>query len=144
MKIKKFEFYIGSYFGPKHSLEYKKGLFEYRTIQGHYIDVDDIKLRPPTPSEIKNGEVFRNINYENEDLEIPQKRLERFCKYLKRYCKSWEKEYFDHNMRDGLEWECNIRVDDLKLKSYGHVNYPSNFDTFIHKLCVLTGGKIFG
>ena len=48
----------------------------------------------------------------------------------------------DQDVCDGTMWELNIRTNDFSLKSDGHVAFPGNFDTFLHKLEQLTG-KIF-
>lgn len=125
-------------------MDYKNGLFEYRTQPKYEITAMHITPMPPTISELKHDEVIVYADSECADLEIEEKRVIRFYKYIKQYCKHWEKEYSIGPVCDGTMWECNIHIDNYKLKAEGHQAFPKNFDTFLHKLTVLTKGKIFG
>ena len=77
------------------------------------------------------------------DLVISEERKLNFLKYISRYCKSWKKEYLDNDICDGTSWECDIWIDDFRLQSSGQNKYPSNFNSFLTKLSMLTKGKIF-
>ena len=77
------------------------------------------------------------------DLVISEERKLNFFKYISRYCKSWEKEYSHNIVYDGTCWECDIWIDDFRLKSNGLEEYPTNFKAFLKKLSILTSGKIF-
>ena len=123
--IKKFIFSIGGFPGPSYSIEYKNGIFAYRAEPKYN---DDLLLHNDSTS---------------ADLEISAKRVDRFYNYIRRYCKHWKKKYSIGPVCDGTYWECDIKIDDFSLRSSGHVAYPGNFDTFLHKLTILTNGKIF-
>jgi len=141
MKIKKLEFQIGSYFGDNFSLNYKKGIFEYRAA------VDRIVMTELNPV-FKNDYHFEHVaiftlDSIDADLVISEERKHNFYNYISRYCNSWEKDYPDDEVMDGTSWNCTIWIDDFKLNSSGHMSYPSNFNSFLNKLTELTSGKIF-
>lgn len=141
MKIKKFEFSIGSYFGDNYNLKYKKRFFEYKA------DVDRIVVSNLDPI-FKNDYHFEHVaiftlDNSNANLVISEERKQNFYKYISRYCKHWDKDYSDMEIMDGTSWDCSIWIDDFKLNSGGHMAYPNNINTFLNKLTELTSGKIF-
>ena len=142
MKIRKFEFSIGSYFGPSYSLEYKKGLFLYRAQTGDDSTLSNINPIFINDYQFEHIAIFQSDSFD-ADLVISEERKLNFFKYITRYCKSWEKEYSTNIVCDGTSWECDIWIDDFKLKSNGLEEFPKNFNTFLKKLSTLTSGKIF-
>ncbi|WP_158729051.1 hypothetical protein [Flavobacterium sp. I-STPA6A] len=142
MKIRKFEFNIGSYFGPTYSLLYKSGLFLYRAQTGDESSISSINPIFKNDYQFEHIAIFQSDSFD-ADLVISEERKLNFFKYIIRYCKSWEKEYSNNIVCDGTSWECDIWIDDFRLKSNGLEEYPSNFKSFLNKLSVLTSGKIF-
>jgi hypothetical protein len=142
MKIKKFKFSIGGYFGASYSLEFKKGVFLYRTNDTEPIILIELPPKNWDFSKVKDSELIQ-YDSTNEDLIISDEKLILFVKYISRYCKSWDKEYMNNNILDGTSWSCDIWIDDFRLKSNGQNEYPSNFNSFLNKLSALTSGKIF-
>lgn len=141
MRIKKFEFSIGSYYGNNYNLNYKNGVFEYQA-EVDCITVSDLNPVFKSDYHFEHVAIFTLDNI-NADLLISEERKHNFYKYISRYCKFWEKEYSNIEIMDGTGWECNICIDDFKLKSSGYMSYPSNFKTFLSKLTELTSGKVF-
>ncbi|MFV8366209.1 hypothetical protein [Flavobacterium sp. XS1P27] len=142
MKIRKFEFSIGSCFGSSYSLEYKKGLFLYRAQTGDESSISIINPIFKNDYQFEHIAIFQSDSFD-EDLVISEERKLNFFKYINRYCNSWEKEYSNNIVCDGTTWECDIWIDDFRLKSNGLEEYPSNFKSFLNKISVLTSGKIF-
>jgi hypothetical protein len=142
MKIRKFEFRIGSYFGSSYSLEYEKGLFLYRAQTGDIITISNINPIFKNDYQFEHIAIFQSDSIDS-DLVISEERKLNFFKYISRYCKSWEKEYSYNIVYDGTCWECDIWIDDFRLKSNGLEEYPTNFKAFLKKLSILTSGKIF-
>lgn len=142
MKIRKFEFSIGSYFGPSYSLKYKKGLFLYRAQTGDENTISNINPIFKNDFQYEHEVIFQSDSFD-ADLVISEERKLNFLKYISRYCKSWKKEYLNNDICDGTSWECDICIDDFRLKSSGQNKYPSNFNSFLIKLSLLTKGKIF-
>ena len=142
MTIKKFEFSIGAYFGSSYSLEYKKGLFLYRAKTGDIATISNINPIFINDYQYEHIAIFQSDSIDS-DLVISEERKLNFFKYISRYCKSWEKEYQNNFICDGTSWECDIWIDDFRLKSNGLEEYPPNFKSFLNKLSVLTSGKIF-
>ena len=140
MKIKRFYFSIGGHFGTSHSIEYKKGKYLYRTFPED--SIVPILINPKVPENERLDEMFCELNSFSEDLEISKERLLKFLDYTKRYCKHWEKNYFQA-VCDGASWECDIWIDEYRFKSEGLESYPKNFDSFLKKLTILTKGKCF-
>ena len=142
LAIKKFYFGIGGMPGASHSIEYKAGVFAYRTYP------EDMALPRETDPllialGIERDEPLIHQDSMNEDLTISAEKIDRFYHYIKRYCKGWKKEYFMDEVIDGTRWECDIWIGDFRLRSDGHQAFPSNFDTLQDKLSILTDGKIF-
>jgi hypothetical protein len=142
MKIRKFKFNIGGYFGASYSLEYKKGMFQYRANEMEPIILIEQPPKNWDFSKVKNSELIQ-YDSTNEDLKISKEKLTQFVKYVSRYCKSWDKEFMNDEILDGTSWSCDIWIDDFRLKSNGQNEYPSNFNSFLNKLSALTSGKIF-
>jgi hypothetical protein len=142
MKIKKFEFRIGSYFGSNYSIEYKKGLFLYRAQTGSETTISNITPVFIDDYQFEHIAIFQSDSFD-EDLVVSEERKLNFFKYITRYCKTWEKEYSNNIVCDGTSWECDFWIDDFRLKSNGLEEYPTNFKAFLKKLSVLTSGKIF-
>lgn len=142
MKIKKFEFSIGGYFGSSYFLEYKKGLFLYRAQTDGMTTISDINPIFKNDYQFEHGVIFQSDSI-GADLVISEERKLNFCKYISQYCKSWEKEYLSNDICDGTSWDCDIWIDDFRLKSSGQNKYPSNFTSFLIKHSLLTKGKIF-
>ena len=142
MTIKKFEFSIGSQFGSSYSIEYKKGLFLYRAQTGDLTTISNINPIFKNDYEFAHIAIFQSDSFDAHLL-ISEERKLNFFKYITRYCKSWEKEYSNNTVCDGTSWECDIWIDDFRLKSNGLEEFPKNFNTFLKKLSILTSGKIF-
>jgi hypothetical protein len=140
MKIKKFYFSIGGYFGTSHSIKYKKGKYLYRTFPQD--EAVTMLIDPIVPENKSWDDIICEFNSYNEDLEISEERLLKFLNYTQRYCKNWSENYFQ-NVCDGTSWECDIWIDDYRLKSDGLESYPKNFKSFLNKLTIFTNGKIF-
>jgi hypothetical protein len=142
MKIKKFEFRIAGYFGSTYSIELVDGLYLYRaTTEG--ISTES-QINPIYENDLQfEHEVIVQSDSIDEDLVLTEERIERFYKYISRYCKGWQKDYCDYDVLDGTSWECDIWIDDFRLQSGGQNKYPSNFKSFLNKLSMLTKGKIF-
>ena len=141
--IKKFYFNIGGFPGPWYSIEYKNGVYAYRSEPKYMETAMDI-----TPlfiaSEFENDEQLVHKDSISADLTISAEKMDRFYQYIKRYCKDWKTKYSIGPICDGTHWACDIWIDDFRLRSEGHEAYPSNFDTLLHKLSIVTSGKIFG
>lgn len=142
MIIKKFQFSIGGYFGSTYSIELVDGMFLYRANTDGIITISQINPIYENDSQFEH-EVIVQSDSIDEDLFLTEERIERFYKYVSRYCKMWQKDYCDNNIFDGTSWECDIWIDDFRLQSGGQNKYPSNFNSFLTKLSMLTKGKIF-
>lgn len=142
MKIKKIDFSIGGYFGSSYSLEYKKELFLYRAQTGGESTISIINPIFKKDYQFEHIAIFKSDSID-ADLVISEERKLNFLKYISRYCKSWKKEYLDNDICDGTSWECDIWIDDFRLQSSGQNKYPSNFNSFLTKLSMLTKSKIF-
>lgn len=142
IKIRKLEFNIGGHFGPSYSLEYKKGLFLYRAQTGDESTIYNINPIFKNDYQFEHIAIFQSDSFD-EDLVISEERKLNFFKYISRYCKSWKKEYLNNDICDGTSWECDIWIDDFRLKVSGQNKYPSNFNSFLIKLSILNSGKIF-
>jgi hypothetical protein len=142
MIIKKFQFSIGGYFGSSYSIELVDGLFLYRATTDGVTTESQINPIYENDSQFEH-EVIVQSDTTDEDLVLTEERIERFRKYISRYCKGWQKDYCDYDVLDGTSWECDIWVDDFRLQSSGQNKYPSNFKSFLYRLSMLTKGKIF-
>jgi len=142
MKIKKFEIRIDRYFGDSCSLVYKNKLFLYRGPTGGITTSSCINPIYINDYQFEHIAIFKSDS-DDADLVISEERKLNFYNYISRYCKSWEKEYSNPTICDGTSWEFDIWIDDFRLKSNGHEEYPTNFKAFLKKLSVLTSGKIF-
>jgi len=142
LDIKKFYFSIGGFPGPWHSIEYKNGVFAYRTEPKEM--ADELAYTLPTLPELESKESpFNFLDPSSEDLQLTEKKMCQFYAYIRRYCKHWKRKYSIGEVCDGTSWECDIWIADFRLRSEGLEAYPKNFDPFLRKLTVLTEGKIF-
>ena len=142
MRIKKLQFRIGGFFGSSYSLEYKKGLFLYRAQTDGTTTISDINPIFKNDYQFEHVAICQSDSFD-ADLVISEERKLNFLKYISRYCKSWKMEYLNNDICDGTSWECDIWIDDFRLQSSGQNKYPSNFNSFLIKLSLLTKGKIF-
>jgi hypothetical protein len=142
LKVKKFNFNIGGYFGSTYSLELVDGLFLYRATTDGRTTISQINPIYENDSQFEH-EVIVQSDSMNEDLVLTEEIIEKFHKYISRYCKTWEQDYANYDICDGTSWECDIWIENFRLKSSGQNKYPSNFKSFLYKLSVLTKGKIF-
>lgn len=142
MTIKKFQFSIGGYFGSSYSIELVDGLFLYRATTDGLTTIALINPICEYDSQFEHEVIVQSDNLD-EDLVLAEERIKGFYKYISRYCKTWQNDYCDIDICDGTSWECDIWIDDFRLQSGGQNKYPSNFESFLNKLSILTKGKIF-
>jgi hypothetical protein len=142
MTVKKFQFSIGGYFGSSYSIELVDGLYLYRASTDGLITISQINPIYENDSQFEH-EVIVQSDSMDDDLILTEERIERFYKYISRYCKTWQKDYCDKDVLDGTSWESDIWIDDFRLQSGGQNKYPSNFKSFLDKLSMVTKGKIF-
>ena len=81
MKIRKFEFSIGSYFGPSYSLEYKKGLFLYRAQTEDDSTVSNLNPIFINDYQFEHIAIFQSDSFD-EDLVISEERKLNFLSIL--------------------------------------------------------------
>jgi hypothetical protein len=143
MIIKKFEFGIGGYGGSSYSLEFKNGLFSYRCTNDEYRLIELINPVIPEGTDPDWDDIITKKDTFDADVHISDKKIERFHNYISRYCKTWQKEYNNHDICDGTYWSCDIWIDEVRLNSSGHELYPKNFNGFLKQLTILIHGKIF-
>lgn len=147
MKLKKFYFYIGGYGSYTHTIEWKKDGFHYSTFPEDTsggVDIDRGGPRINQSGYVDPLEMTISfLDPRNEIMELKEGRIQLFLKYAKRYCRHWNKEYFDEGIIDGTQWEVDIWTDEFRLKSSGSNAYPGNFESFRWKLTLLTEGKMF-
>lgn len=62
-----------------------------------------------------------------------------FAKSIKPFAASWESEYVNEGILDGIQWSVKIVIDDVSLKCEGSNDFPEDFDEFWRILCDLTG-----
>lgn len=120
----------------------KTGLFEYRNRFGDldvFIDFANIYYGR---SNLLEEQIITRLTSHDEDLKIDPILVEAFVKYAKQYCRHWKNEYSE-DIVDGESWEFKIQTSDFSFSSSGHMDYPANYETFLHKLTRLTGGKMF-
>ena len=43
----------------------------------------------------------------------------------------WRKEYFNHHIDDGIQWEVRIATDEFTFKSQGSNAFPDDFEDFL-------------
>lgn len=142
MNIKKFQFSIGGYFSPSYSIKYVDGLFLYRANTHGLNTIIHINPVYENDSQFEHEAIVQSDDLD-ENLVLTKERIDKFYKYISRYCKTWQKDYCDTNILDGTSWECDIWIDDFRLQSGGQNKFPSNFESFLNKLSTLTKGKIF-
>lgn len=125
MRIKKFKVYYGGYFDG-HTEVFKKGrdLFYYSC---------DFPIPPP-----------RDFIPESALRVTPSsEQWDSFVKKVKPFTSKWKKEYWAP-VCDGTQWEVNIIVDELHLKSWGSNDFPEDFEQFMKIVSELTGVKSLG
>jgi hypothetical protein len=143
MKFKKFYVSISVSLGATYTLKLEGDKWLYET-DNDMMPMDVMVDGPVTVSAYHNNEVITEIDSHPAELAPSEHQLNRLHFYLKRYCQHWEADYAWMQYCDGTMWECMIEGEGFKLKSIGHVEAPGNFDTFLHKLTIFTGGKYFG
>lgn len=142
MTIKKFQFSIGGYFGSSYSIKYVDGLFLYRANTDGCNTIIQINPVYENDSQFEHEIIVQSDDLD-EDLILTEERIEKFYKYISRYCKSWQKDYCYADILDGTSWKCDIWIDNFRLRSGGQNKFPSNFESFLNKLSMLPKGKIF-
>lgn len=98
MKIKKFYFSKGGHTSHTHTLELKKGHFHYSTFPldqngGVFIDCGPPKINTSGYQDPLES-VITFLDPSDGIVEINPIKLEAFLRYVKRYCRHWENEYF--------------------------------------------------
>ncbi len=143
MKIKKLYYQYYESMGNVFTLEFKDDKLQYSTL-GVWEPI--VKMINPIVDEDTDWEdvIVKFDSEPNDNIKFKSKQLKKFTDFIKNYCSDWKKKYeLDGVIHDGTMWEVNIQIDDVKLKSEGHVLYPDNFEEFTYQLSLLTGGKIF-
>ena len=142
MKIKRFYFYIGGYSGSSYAIEYKDNVFAYSSALDDNYELENFELTVDNPN-LSAEAIKAHTDAFSSKLSIEPSEILKFKKYLERYCKNWKKKYSIGPICDGTYWECEIWIDNFRIKSQGHEAYPSNFHSFTKKLSLLSGGKVF-
>lgn len=117
MIIKKFRVFYGGYFADSYEVtETEKGLL-YRK---------DWPMLDNPPKEIVIDEV----------------KMKRFLELVAQITSNWIRQYW-MNVCDGIQWEIDIQVDDVRLKFFGSNAFPKNYHLFLRAFRKLIDDKSF-
>lgn len=119
------DFSVGGYFGPNYrvvvkSIEGNKYIFYARSSYGLPHDFNQ-------RMSLDDGQ-WDAVARELTRMEIP-------C---------WKKDYFDHDILDGIQWDLSLRFSSgLKLKKFGSNAFPVYWDKFLQLLHKYTGRDFY-
>ncbi len=143
MTIKKLYYQYYESMGDVFTLEFKDEKLQYST--GGFSDIQIRNINPIVDEDTNWDDVIVKLDSEPDDnIQFTPKQLKKFTDFIKNNCSDWKNKYeLDGVVFDGTMWKVNIQIDDVKLKSEGHVLFPDNFEEFTYQLTLLTNGKIF-
>lgn len=143
MKIKKLYYQYYESMGDVFNLEFKDDKLSYSYL-GFRGSIERM-IDPIVDEDTDWDEVIVKFDsIPDENIKFTPKQLKRFTTFIKTNCLDWKKKYeLGGIVHDGTMWEVNIQIDDVKLKSEGHILFPDNFKEFTYELSLLTGGKMF-
>ena len=93
------------------------------------------------------GSPFVDLRHKIPDEAIrtsPDKRKWKcFLAAARSFSTYWGKEYFNHRVDDGIQWEIRIITGDFTFKSHGSNAFPDDFEDFLNAVREFTGVKDF-
>jgi hypothetical protein len=125
MRIKKFNISYGGYLAGNEQF-FKKG----RDIIYHSEDI-------PFPP------LGKTIPVEAVRIRPDKREWKLFLASVRCFPTYWRKEYFNHHVDDGIQWEVKIITDDFTFKSHGSNAFPDDFEDFLSLVRQFTGVQEF-